>query len=264
MNELGVITVSPLHLALASGFIIVTAVVLTLLKLGITRQYLFAAARAAAQLLFLGFVLAWIFELESVLPVLGVIAFMTGVAAFTVARRNPSAPRSVMPIAFIVLLSVSFIIVMIVANIIIGIDPWFDPRYFIPLAGLILGNSMSGVAIALERMFNDLDTRTDEIRSLVALGATPWECARSSVRDALRAGIIPNINTLSAIGLVFIPGIMSGQVLAGINPAIAAPYQIIVSFMISAGDSACSAIVTLWMYRYRFADNGMFLDPSVR
>ena len=264
MNELGVITVSPLHLALASVFIIATAILIARLKLGITRQYLFAAARAAGQLLFLGFVLAWIFQLDSALPVLGVIAFMTGVAAFTVARRNPSAPRSILPIAFVVLLGVAFVIVMIVANVIIGIDPWFDPRYFIPLAGLILGNAMSGVAIALERMFNDLDTRTDEIRSLVALGATPWECARSSIRDALRAGIIPNINTLAAIGLVFIPGIMSGQVLAGINPAVAAPYQIIVSFMISAADCACSTTVVLWMYRYRFTESGIYLDTSRR
>jgi putative ABC transport system permease protein len=264
MDELGIITVSPLHLALASLFIIVTAILLSYLKLGITRQYVFAAARAAAQLLFLGFVLSWIFGLDSALPVLGVIAFTCGVAALTVARRNPSAPRSIMPIAFIVLLVVALFIVMIVANIIIGIHPWFDPRYLIPLAGLILGNAMSGVAIALERMFNDLDTRTDEIRSLVALGATPWECAKSSIRDALRAGIIPNINTLAAIGLVFIPGIMSGQVLAGINPAVAAPYQIIVSFMISAADAACSTTVVMWMYRYRFLENGMFLDSSVR
>ncbi|MCL2818646.1 MAG: iron export ABC transporter permease subunit FetB [Actinomycetia bacterium] len=264
MNEMGVITVSPAHLAIAFGFILATAILLTVLKLGVTRQYLFAAMRAAAQLLFMGFILSWVLGLDSFLPVLGVLAVMTGVAALTIAHRNPSAPRSIAPIAFIVLLVVTLLIVMIVSHIIIGIDPWFDPRYLIPLAGLIMGNAMSGVAIALERLFNDLDKRSDEIRSLVALGATPWECAQTSIRDALRAGIIPNINTLAAIGLVFLPGIMSGQVLAGINPAVAAPYQIIVSFMISAGDSACSSTVVIWMYRYRFAENGMFLDSSVR
>jgi putative ABC transport system permease protein len=249
---------------MASGFIIATAVVLTVLKLNATRQYIFAAVRAAAQLLMLGFVMSWIFGLTSFRWVLAVIALMTGVAAFTVARRNPTAPKTIAPVAFIIMFVVVLIIVMIVANLIIGVAPWFDPRYLIPLSGMILGNAMSGMAIALERMFDDLDKRTDEIRSLVALGATSWECAKTSIRSALRAGIIPNINTLATIGIVFIPGMMSGQVLAGINPVTAAPYQIIVSFMISAGDVACATAVVIWMYRSRFSETGMYLDSSVR
>ena len=264
MNADGVIPVSPLHLALATLFIIVTAFVLWRLKLQVTRQYLFAALRAASQLLFVGYVMSWILGLSSVLPVVGVVAFMTGVAAFTVARRNPSAPSSLTVSAFIILFVVALCIVVIVAMGIIGVKPWYDPRYLIPLAGLILGNAMSGMAIALERMFNDLDKRTDEIRSLIALGATPWESARASIRDALRAGIIPNINTLSTIGIVFLPGIMSGQILAGIDPMQAAPYQIIVSFMISAADVACATAIVMVMYRSRFTDEGVYLDASVR
>jgi len=230
----------------------------------VTRQYLFAAIRAAAQILLLGYVMSWIFGLTSFMLVLGVIAFMTGVAAFTVARRNTSAPKSIAPVAFVIMFAVALVIVLIVANVIIGVVPWYDPRYLIPLAGMILGNAMSGMAIALERMFNDMDMRTDEIRSLVALGATPWECAKASIQSALRAGIIPNINTLATIGIVFIPGMMSGQVLAGVNPMTAAPYQIIVSFMISAADVACATAVVMWMYRHRFAENGMYLDSSMR
>ena len=264
MSGNGVIVIGPLHLALAFGFIVITAVVLTLFKLKITRQYLFAATRTLAQVLLLGYILSWIFGLDSFMLVLGVIALMTGVAAFTVARRNPSAPRTIAPVAFIIMFGVVLLTIVIVANLIIGLHPWYNPRYLVPLTGMILGNAMSGMAIALERMFNDMDLRTDEIRSLVALGATPWECARASVRSALRAGIIPNINTLATIGIVFIPGMMSGQVLAGIDPAHAAPYQIVVSFMISAADVACGAMVTTWMYRHRFTESGMYLDPSVR
>jgi putative ABC transport system permease protein len=260
----GVITVSPLHLAITFGFVIATAIVLAALGLRVWRQYLFAAVRAGAQVLLLGYILSWIFGLTSFMLVLGVIALMTGVAAFTVARRNTTAPKSIAPVAFVIMFAVVVCVVMIVANVIIGVHPWYDPRYLIPLSGMILGNAMSGMAIALERMFSDMDMRTDEIRSLVALGATPWECARASIRSALRAGIIPNINTLATIGIVFIPGMMSGQVLAGIDPMTAAPYQIIVSFMISAADVACATAVVLWMYRHRFSENGGYLDSSLR
>jgi len=264
MDSSGVITVSPLHLALAFGFVIATAIVLRTFKLKVTRQYLFAAVRAATQVLLLGYIMSWIFGFSNFMMVIGVIACMTGVAALTVARRNTTAPKTIAPIAFIIMFVVALCVVMIVANVIIKVSPWYDPRYLIPLSGMILGNAMSGMAIALERMFNDLDMRTDEIRALVALGATPWECAKSSIQSALRAGIIPNINTLATIGIVFIPGMMSGQVLAGIDPMRAAPYQIIVSFMISAADVACAAAVVLWMYRYRFNETGMYLDSSTR
>lgn len=257
-----VVVVQPWQLALACGFIIGAAVLITVLKLDVTKKFLFSALRAFIQVLLLGYLLSWLFGLDNVALTISIIAIMSGVAALTASRRNSNVPGMLAPVAFTVLFAVGLTITFIVTAGIIQVEPWYAPRYAVPLAGMVLGNSMGALAIALERVFSDLDARTDEIRGLIALGATPWEVALPSMRAALRAGIIPSMNTLATAGIVFIPGMMSGQVLAGVNPMTAAPYQIIVSFMITAGDISAATAGVMWVYRRRFTDAGVYLEKA--
>jgi len=134
----------------------------------------------------------------------------------------------------------------------------------IPIAGMVLGNSMNGVALALERTFSDMDARSEELLAMTALGATPWEAAGDVVRTAIRAGLIPTINSMAAAGLVFIPGMMTGQVLAGADPLNAAYYQIVVMLMVSAATALGCVLAVLLSFRRRFSQDGVYLEKGYR
>ncbi len=260
----GVIAIGWLELALATGFMVVTGGIALALQLGFTKALWIGTLRTYLQLLALGLVLRWVFDLRQPLVVLAIIALMTAVAAHTVVRRAPDAPRGSFPRAWAAMGLPALVITFAVTGLIVHVEPWYLPRYVIPIAGMVIGNSMNGVALALERTFADLDARENEVLALTALGATPWEAARDSVRAALRAGTIPSINMLSTVGIVFIPGMMAGQVLAGADPLVAAPYQIVVMLMVATADVLGSALVVLLTYRRRFTRDGVFLEKGLR
>ncbi len=255
----GVIPIAPWQLAFASVFVVAALCIMVVMKLGIARQYAWAALRGFVQVLILGYALSWLFHLDSGLMVIAVLLFMSGVASLTVAKRVSNVPGSIYPIIFTVLFFICLLITFTVTGLIVRVKPWYLPQYVIPIGGMVLGNSMTGIAIALERLFKDMDAREDEMRGMIALGATPKEAAMPSIRSALRAGLIPNINTLAAVGIVFIPGMMSGQILAGTAPYKAAPYQIVILLMVSAADAIGSALATRMLYRRRFNAEGAFI-----
>jgi putative ABC transport system permease protein len=189
---------------------------------------------------------------------------MTAVAALTIAKRTPHAPKGTTGISFLAMLVVGMFITFTVTGVIVQVEPWYLPRYVIPIAGMVLGNSMNGIALALERTFSDMDSRSGEMLALTALGATPWEAASPSIRQAMRAAMIPGINTLSAAGIVFIPGMMAGQLLAGADPLTAAPYQIVVMVMVATADVLGSTLAVLLTYRRRFSADDVYLERGVR
>ena len=135
---------------------------------------------------------------------------MTLVAARIIVRRSPDAPRGILTSSFFSMALTGLIVTFSVTGLIVHVEPWYRAQYVIPIAGMVLGNSMTGIALALERVFADMDARADELLALTALGATPWESAAGSIRTALRAGMIPTINSMAAVGIVFIPGMMTG------------------------------------------------------
>lgn len=260
----GVVAIGWLELALATGFIVVAGAIALALRLGVTRSLWIATARTYLQLLALGLVLGWVFDIRHPLLVLGIMLIMTAVASATVVRRAPDAPDGTMLRAFGSMAVTGFTITFAVTGLIVHVEPWYLPRYVIPIAGMVIGNSMSGMALALERAFTDLDLRENEILALSALGATPWEAAQPSIRSALRAGMVPGINTLSSVGIVFIPGMMAGQVLAGTDPMVAVPYQIVVMLMIATADILGSTAAVLLTYRRRFTKDGVFVERGFR
>jgi len=264
MSTGGVILIGGWQLALATGLMVFAGALSVALKLGLAGQLAVATVRTYAQLLALGLILGWLFGLDSPFAVIGVLVVMTGVAALTISRRAPDAPAGSMGISFVVMLVVGMFITFVVTGAIVRVDPWYLPRYVIPIAGMVLGNSMNGIALALERAFSDMDARSGEILAMTALGASPWEAAAPSIRKAMRAAMIPGINTLSAAGIVFIPGMMAGQLLAGADPMAAAPYQIVVMVMVATADITGSTLALLLTYRRRFTPDGVFLERSHR
>ena len=117
---------------------------------------------------------------------------------------------------------------------IIQVQPWYDPQYFIPLLGMVLGNTLTGISLGLDRFMESLVNQRQKIETLLALGATRWEATHEEVKAAIKTGMIPMINSMMVMGIVSLPGMMTGQILAGANPLDAVRYQIIIIFAIAS------------------------------
>jgi len=151
----------------------------------------------------------------------------------------------------------------VVTQAVIGVRPWYEPQYVIPLAGMVLGNALNGISLCLDQLLETLDERRELIETALALGATSWEAARDVLRDAVRTGMIPNINSMSVAGIVALPGMMTGQILAGSDPVQAVAYQIVVMFMIAAATSLGCMIIALLTFARMFNRSHQLLSEDI-
>lgn len=255
-----VIQIGTFELALAAVFVFIAAGLSMATSLGVEKSLLIAAARTYLQLIALGMVLTWIFDNESPLLVISALVIMTATASRLIVSRVKRAPGGLALSAFWSVFISGISVTFAVTAVIVKVDPWYRAQYVIPLAGMVIGNSMNGVSLAVERLFDDMRKRKDEINVLLALGATGREAAVSSMRTALSAGLIPVINSMSAAGIVSIPGMMTGQILSGVDPSLAARYQIVVMLMLSAATAIGSLIAVELGYKKVFDKSSRFVN----
>ena len=254
-------------LALASAFVLVLiAIALSAWqRLGLGKGLLFGAARATVQLILVGHVLLWLFVANQWYLVIGLMLLMVTVAAFTAAGRQVHAATDLAhlrTICGIAILVGSALTIAYVTTVVVPVTPWYNPRYLIPLFGMIVSNSMNGAALAAERLQSEMNAARAEIEAYLALGASPHRAASEPVRRALVAAMIPAVNSLAVIGIVSLPGMMTGQILAGTDPALAVRYQLVVVFMLVAATAITSAGVVIW-YRKTFFSPAAQLLPRV-
>lgn len=214
--------------------------------LGLEKDLIVGALRGAAQLLAVGYFLVVLFAHQRPEWVLLVLAVMLGVAAWTSARRVESGPRArvLVPRALLAIAAGSALALVPVFAFVVAPTPWYDARYLVPISGMIVANAMNVVAQVNERLFASAKTQRAEIEQWLALGATPKQALARLVREALRAALIPTINGLLTVGLVALPGMMTGQIVSGVAPEHAIRYQIVIMYQlvivaaISGGTSA--------------------------
>ena len=219
--------------------------------------------RTFAQLFLLGYVLKFVFELDRACLVLILFGFMILFAAWTVRGRIKERQISFFWPIFLSMLVSYCLVSYFVTAVIVQVAPWWKPQYFIPLGGMVIGNSMNAIAIALERLLNDLRNRRDEVEMMLCHGADYKEASLGMVRDAMQAGMIPSINSMMAVGVVFIPGMMTGQILAGSDPLVAIRYQIMVMIMLVGSTAIGSLFVVLIVRRLCFgAAQQLLLKPK--
>jgi len=226
------------QIALAASLILVNGLISAWLGLGLGRRLLVAAARTVVQLVLLGYVLVGVFETRHAALVLVICAAMIVLAARESVRRTGRRYAGIQLDALIALAVAAGATVLAADAVIIGVEPWWEPRYLIPLFGMILGNALTGIGLGLERCMSELDEGRARVEFLLARGATRWEAARPVAAEAVRTGMIPMLNAMTVVGLVTIPGMMTGQMLGGVSPMIAARYQILVMFLIGAATAA--------------------------
>lgn len=260
----GVIEIGNVELAASALLMVVAALVSWKLSLGQEKRIAVATVRAFLQLLAMGFVLVYLFRYESWWLVGLVLLVMTAaavqIAVSRVQHKVPGLPFDV----FATLLVSSLTVSLLVVELVIQPDPWYSARQLVPITGMMLGNTMAATAVAIDRLFADMDSRADEMFSLVCLGATPREAAFPSIKAAVAAGVTPTLATMSAAGIVQIPGMMSGQILAGADPVLAAKYQIVILLMLSACTTIAIVVICLLVYRKRFSPEDYYLDRGLR
>jgi len=258
MNS-GVIIIGWLELLLATLFMVVAGMVSLALSLGLLRSLAIATLRTYLQLIALGFVLTWIFTTHSAWIVLGIFLFMMLMTAQILLQRIKHKPPHLYLNTLTAVFLSTVIVTFSVTGLIVHVEPWYDPRYVITIGGMVLGNSMNGIALTLERFFDDMNKRVAEVNQALAFGGTPWEVSLPSIRTALAAGLTPTINSMSAVGLVAIPGMMTGQLLAGADPVEASKYQIVVMLMISAATALGSICSIYLVYKQAFDSEWRFI-----
>lgn len=237
------------RLALASALVAVNLGLSLALRLGVARSLLLAAARMTVQLLLVGYVLGYIFALDAPLPVVAVALVMATVASVAAVGRSPRRFAGVYWDSLLTVLTAAALVTGFGLEFVLDVTPWYEPQYVIPILGMVLGNTLNGVALALERFTENLVVHRDRVETLLALGATRWEAAHDEIGDAVRTGMIPTINSMMVIGLVSLPGMMTGQILAGASPLDAVRYQIVIMFMIAAATALGSLLIVLLAFR---------------
>jgi putative ABC transport system permease protein len=232
-------------------------------SLKLERDLLVGTVRTFVQLFLLGFILKFIFNFDNPGLVLCVFGFMIFFAAWEIRNRVKEKEVSFFwPLFFSMVISYVVVSYMVTA-VLVNVDPWWKPQYFIPLGGMVIGNSMNAIAIALERLLGELRRRRPEVEALLCLGANYKEASSDILRNAMRAGMIPSINSMMGVGIVFIPGMMTGQIIAGANPLQAVRYQIIVMIML-VGSTAIGSFLIVYLVRKLCFGSGerLLLQPK--
>lgn len=257
MGEL--ISLDLFDLALALAMIGMAIALSRWQNLGLGGQLAIAAGRSLLQLLVAGYALAFIFALDNPLAVLIAVGVMITVAAIASKNRISKKINSLLPLMWGSLFASSALTLSYILIAIIQPPVWYAPQYLIPLAGMIIGNAMDTATIAGERLVSTINRSHLEIETHLSLGATPAQAVASYRKEAIRAGLIPLINRMMLMGLVTLPGLLTGQVLAGADPLNATLYQILIVFAIAFANFIAVILITQGLIRHFFNDKAQLV-----
>ncbi|MBW4519622.1 MAG: iron export ABC transporter permease subunit FetB [Scytolyngbya sp. HA4215-MV1] len=221
-------------------------------KLGLTSSLALATLRTVVQLLVVGSLLTAVFAQKNPWVVLLVLLVMLTIAAIVARNRIGEKGASVLPLVWGAIFFSTALTLLYTNLLVIRPQTWYEPQYLIPLAGIVLGNAMNGAAISGERLASTIHASQLEIETHLSLGATPQQAIVQYRKDAIKAGLIPTINAMMVVGLVTLPGIITGQLLSGISPLNAAAYQILVMFMLAFATLVTTLLVTTGLCRQFF------------
>ena len=230
-------------------------------KLGLELTLLNATARTIFQLFAVGYLLAVVFAWRNPLSVISVLLVMLSIATIVARNRIDKRLSKLLPILAGTLLTSLVLTVVYTTGVVIQPESWYEPRYVIPLSGIVLGNAMTAATIAGDRLVSSLKQHQIEVETHLSLGATPQQAIAAYRQEAIKAGLIPTINAMMVVGIVKLPGIITGQLLSGADPLNAALYQMLIMFMLAFSDLLASILVTAGIRRLFFNDAAQLVIP---
>lgn len=224
-------------LAIAALLVLGLAFLSFIMQLKLANKILIAAVRTSLQLTLIGFVLKTLFEHSNLSWVLILSLIMLLIAGYEImARQTYRFKRGwAYGIGSFSMFISSFTITVFALLLVVQPQPWYQPQYAIPLLGMMLGNTMTGIALGINHLTQTTIQQQNTIEAKLTLGQTWRQAINDIQRQSIRTGLIPMINAMAAAGIVSLPGMMTGQILSGTPPVEAVKYQILIMFLISAG-----------------------------
>ena len=253
---MNVISLSPFDLSMAAILIVMLALSSLVLKLDLATQIVIAAIRTVVQLLLIGLVLKVLFAQVDLLYIALMSIIMLLIAGREVMARQKRRFGGLWGygLGTLSMFVSSFTLTIYALVVVVGTEPWYTPQYAIPLLGMMLGNTMTGVSLALDNLTTSAWRQRNVIEARLILGQD-WRTAIGDItKDSVRIGLVPMINAMAAAGLVSLPGMMTGQILSGTEPVEAVKYQILIMFLITAG-TGFAAMLATWIGARRLFDD---------
>ena len=235
------------------------------LKIGLENSLIIGTIRTFIQLGFMGYVLTWFFQQQSWVFMVSLIALMILIAGFEGTRRQKDLK---IPYLFWIItgsiLTAVILVLGIILKVILNVEPWYYPYAMIPIAGMIIGNALNSSTLAVNRFIGEIKHREEEIEMILSLGASPRNAIDDSFKASIKAALIPNINGLMMVGLVQLPGVMTGQILSGVDPMIAVRYQIMIMYMWITTVVITDILVLLLTYNQFFTEKSQLKKSLLR
>ena len=247
--------------ALASSLMVIVLIVSWRLRLTLTKTLLMAAIRTIVQLSFIGLILAWIFAREQWYEVLLILTIMTLIAGAAAKNRVKRSYKGLFADTLLAVSLSGVLVTGIAILIILRVQPWYTPQFIIPILGLILGNSLTAISLTSNQLIEAFHEQQARIEMMLSLSASPFEAVHEQIRAAIINGMTPTLNSMLVVGIVSLPGMMTGQILAGADPTQAVRYQIVTMFLICVSSTLGCTISALLIYRRFFNSKQQFILP---
>lgn len=249
----GIISLNLWQVMLSYVFVLLVLVIIKKRGLKREKEILISSIRMTIQLILAGYLLAFVFNKPSPVTTAFIIALMECFAVFTVykkfkGRLSVNLKKSIA----ISMVSGTMSCLLFFLLIVVQIDPWYDPQYFIPIAGMLVGNSMTGISLGVKSLIEGMTIQKNLVEEALVLGATPKMATKSIIDNTFDAAIMPTINSMVGMGIVFLPGMMTGQILSGTLPTTAVAYQISIMFGILGAVSLTVILMLQLGYRSFF------------
>jgi putative ABC transport system permease protein len=250
------IPLSPLDLSIAALLVVVLALFSAGMHLGLTRQILIAGLRTTVQLWLIGLVLKSLFASVHIgwLTLIALVMLLAAGREVMVRQKRRFAGWFGFGVGTLSMSISSFAITVLALTVVINIEPWYEPQYAVPLLGMLLGNTMNGISVGLDRLTQTAWDQKTIVEARLMLGQEWTKAIEDIRRESIRSGMIPIINSMAAAGIVSLPGMMTGQILAGSPPIEAVKYQILIMFLI-AGGTGLGTMAAVWMGSRRLFDD---------
>lgn len=226
------------QLASAYVFILILLFLVRIKRIPREKEILISTVRMTVQLMIVGYILAYIFRHVYPAFTLIILAFMLLFAIYNIYHRTRlPLSRSLKKTVALSMATGAIVTLVYFLLVTLSISPWYNPRYVIPIGGMIIGNTMTGVSLGVNTMLEGMYSNRKMVESALMLGATPSEAARPIINQAFDSAMLPTINSMVGMGIVFLPGMMTGQIIAGASPLSAIRYQIAIMLGIVGGVS---------------------------
>ena len=223
-------------------------------KLGLELNIVIATGRTILQLIVLGYVFDFIFAVDNVWAIVGILTIILTITAIVARNRISQKIPLLLPLVWVVIFFSTSLVLLYTNFLIIQPDRWYEPRYLLPLGGILLGNAMNAAAVSGERLVSAIQQFSTEIETHLSLGATPQQAISKYRKEAIKAAFLPTLNQMMLIGMVTIPNFTSGQLLAGVSALEAVSYEILIIFMVAVVNLLTTILLTKGLCRQFFND----------